>query len=354
MTLKDIGYTPILENYRIDHSLDTFDVARVIAEHKERYVVKTISGEYEAEILGNMRFTAQSRADFPAVGDWVAVSLFDEKALIHQIYPRSSLIERQAVGKHGDKQIIAANVDYALIVQAVDRDFNLNRFERYLTICYQAGVEPVLLLSKVDLIEHQERENLLLMVRKRIPDVPVFAISNETNFGIETLKQSIEKGKTYCLLGSSGVGKSTLLNTIFGTEVMKTDAISAHADRGRHVTTHREMRCTPEGGIVIDNPGMREVGIADAGEGLETTFSVIAELAEDCKFKDCTHQSETGCAVLEALECGDLDEATYANYLRMMREKQHFETSALDKRRKDKLFGRMMKNYKKGGYNKYD
>ena len=353
MTLKDIGYTPILENYRIDNGLDAFEVARVIAEHKERYVVKTISGEYEAEILGNMRFTAQSRADFPAVGDWVAISLYDDKALIHAIYPRTSKLERQAIGKHGDKQIIAANVDYAFLVQAVDRDFSVNRIERYLTICHSGGVKPIVVLNKIDLLEEQQLDELMNLMKHRHPEVDVIAISAETSTGIDNVQKLISSGKTYCLLGSSGVGKSTLVNTLTGNEVMKTSAISMSINRGKHVTTHRETHFLKDGGILIDNPGMREVGIADATEGLGMTFESITELAEECRFKDCTHLTEVGCAVLEALESGGLDEASYANYQRMMREKAHFETSAVDKRRKDKMFGKMMRNYKKGGYNKF-
>ncbi|WP_258098312.1 ribosome small subunit-dependent GTPase A [Marinoscillum pacificum] len=353
MTLEDIGYTSFLENYRIENSLDTFKVARVIAEHKERYEVKTAEGEYEAEILGNLRFTAKSRADFPSVGDWVAISLYDDRALIHAIYPRKSCLERQSVGKHGEKQIIAANIDYAFLVQAVDRDFSVNRIERYLTICHSGGVRPIVLLSKVDLLEAQQLDELINTVKHRHAEVDVIAISAETLIGIDKVQKLISSGKTSCLLGSSGVGKSTLVNKLIGNEVMKTSAISKSINRGKHVTTHREMHFLPGGGILIDNPGMREVGIADAAEGIGMTFESISELAEQCRFKDCKHLSELGCAVLEALEGGDLDEASYTNYQRMMREKAYFETSAVDKRRKDKKFGKMMKNFKKGGYNKY-
>lgn len=351
MTLTDLGYNADLETYRIDAGLDALEVGRVIAEHKERYIVKTSEKEYEAEILGNLRYTAQSRADFPAVGDWVAISAYDDdKALIHAVFPRKSVIERQAVGKKGEKQIIASNIDTAFIVQAVDRDFSINRIERYLTICHASHVEPIIILNKIDLVDDEMLSKLVEGIQSRIKEVPVFAISNESKQGIQKLQEVIQKGKTYCLLGSSGVGKSTLLNTLLGEPLMKTNTVSEHTNRGRHVTTHRELQVLQNGGILIDNPGMREVGITDSATGMEMTFGQIAELAQACRFKNCTHTSEAGCAVLAALETGTLDQSSYENYLKMEREKEHFETTVAEKRKKDKDFGKMIKNYKKGNY----
>jgi len=264
MTLEDLGYNIELENYRKDQNLDSFEVGRIISEHKERYVVKTTNKEYDAEIIGNLRFSAIKRSDFPAVGDWVAFSEYDENnVLIYSIFPRKTIIERQAVGKQGEKQIIATNIDYALIVQAVERDFNINRIERYLTICYTSNVVPIIVLNKIDLISDTDLAKLITTVQERINQVPVIPISNESQKGIERLKQNIEKGKTYCLLGSSGVGKSTLLNNLSGEQLMKTNTISTSTNKGRHVTSHRELIVLKNGGILIDNPGMREVGIAD-------------------------------------------------------------------------------------------
>ena len=351
MNLEFLGYSNNIENYRSENGLGSFDVGRVIAEHKERYVVKTADKEYDAEILGNLRYTAQSRLDFPAVGDWVAISEYDsDKGLIHAVFPRKSMITRKAVGKKGDKQIIATNIDKALIVQSVDRDFNINRIERYLTICNESSVDPIIILSKIDLVEGALLPQIIDSLQIRINNVPVFTVSNETLQGIEKLKASIEKGLTYCFLGSSGVGKSTLMNTIMGQQYMKTDTISYYSNRGRHVTTHRELRVLANGGIFIDNPGMREVGITDAANGLESTFSTIAELSPKCKFKDCTHTTEVGCAVLAALENDEIEKSSYQNYLKMVREKDHFESTVAEKRKKDKDFGKMMKNYKKGNY----
>jgi len=348
MTAEDLGYNSRLEEFRKGHNLSDLEFGRVISEHKERYIVRTAQCEYEAEITGNMRFTAKGREDFPAVGDWVALTAYDQgTAIIHNIFPRSSVIARQAVGKSGEIQIIAANIDYAFLVQAVDRDFNINRLERYLTICHTSGVEPIIVLNKTDLISPEQLSDILEKISLRIKDVRVIAISNNTHEGYDAIRAVITKGKTYCMLGSSGVGKSTLLNNLSGKEIMETNAISVSTNKGRHVTSHRELVVLDEGGILIDNPGMREVGIADAAGGLEITFGSILALSHNCKFKDCTHTSETGCAVLKAVENGDIDEASYQNYLSMEREREYFETSVADRKRKEKIFGRILKDYHK-------
>jgi ribosome biogenesis GTPase len=348
MQLEELGYNIEIENYRKENNLSQFDIGRVIAEHKERYEVKTINGEFDAEIIGNIRFTASSRTDFPAVGDWVAVSEYDkDKLLIHAILPRKTIIERNAVGKYGETQIIATNIDYAFIVQSVDRDFNINRIERYLTICNTSRVSPIIILTKVDLIDGATLTDITEKIKHRVKHTPIIAISNYTNFGIEKIKETIEKGKTYCLMGSSGVGKSTIINSLSGKEIMHTDSISETSNRGRHITTHRELILLENGGILIDNPGMREVGITDSTNGLETTFDDILRYAKNCKYADCRHTHEAGCAVIEAVENGEIDQASYENYLKMERERNFFETSQADKKRKEKTLGKVIKSYKK-------
>jgi len=348
MKLEDLGYNNKLEKFRIEHNLEKLDIGRVIAEHKERYIVRTDKGEVEAEITGNMRFTARSREDFPAVGDWVALATYDSDfAIIHAILPRSSIIKRQAVGQFGEIQIIAANIDYALLVQAVDRDFNINRLERYLTLCHSSKVKPVIVLSKTDLIDEPGINKIMEGIYSRVKNVPVIAISNATQHGYEALNRFIEKGKTYCMLGSSGVGKSTLLNNLSGKTIMRTDTISLSTNKGRHVTSHRALTVLDNGGLLIDNPGMREVGIADETGGLEITFDKILTLSQSCKYKDCSHTSETGCRVLEAVEKGEINKASYENFLRMERERAFFESTVLDRRKKERKFGKIIKNYKK-------
>lgn len=348
MNLNDLGYHSNLDKYIEGNNIGSLIIGRVVSEHKERYMVKTPNADYEAEILGNLRFTAQSRTDFPAVGDWVAMAEYDKnKALIHHVLPRKTIIERQAVGKKGEKQIIATNIDCAFIVQAVDRDFNINRIERYLAICNTAGVEPIIILNKIDLLDKESINTIVQSIKSRIKNIALFAISNQSQQGIEQLKANIEKGKTYCLLGSSGVGKSSLLNTLLGREFMQTDTISTSTNKGRHVTTHRELQVLDNGGIIIDNPGMREVGIADAANGLETTFDQLLELAEECRFANCTHTTEKGCAVIEAVKNGSIDQMMYDNYLKLQREQQHYESTIAERRQKKKELGKLIKHYKK-------
>jgi len=347
MRLEDLGYNEDLEQYRRGQNLDAFGVARVIAEHRERYAVKTAENEFEAEIIGNLRFSASNRSDLPAVGDWVAIDAYDEsKVLIHAVFPRKSILERNAAGKQGEKQIIATNIDHAFIVQAVNGDFNINRIERYLTICNASYVKPVIILSKTDLLNEAELSGLIFKIEGRIKQIPIIAISNESREDIERLANLIIRGRTYCLLGSSGVGKSTLLNNLAGTQLMKTNSISTSTSKGRHVTSHRQLVVLEKGGIIIDNPGMREVGISDSSAGLEKTFDAINRLSEKCKFIDCTHTTETDCAVLAALNRGEIDFDSYENYMKMEKEKLHFESTVAEKRKKDKAFGKMMKQYK--------
>lgn len=348
MDLRELGYTDELERYRAENGLGSFSVGRVAAEHRERYVVKTAAGETDAEITGNLRYAAGGRQDFPAVGDWVALSEFgDGFAVIHAVFPRRTVITRQAPGGKGEVQLIAANVDFAFLTQAADRDFSVNRLERYLAICRSAGVEPIVVLTKADLVDADGLDRMIKAVQSRIEGVPVLAVSNVSGSGLAALSATIERGKTYCLLGSSGVGKSTLTNALAGTDSMKTDAISVSTGKGRHVTSHRELFAIPGGGILIDNPGMREVGIADEGDGLSLAFDEIAALAKQCRFSNCTHSGEAGCAIAAALERGEINGARVENYRKTEREKAHYEATVAERRKKDRDFGKMVRRVNK-------
>ncbi len=201
-------------------------------------------------------------------------------------------------------------------------------------------------MSKIDLINESELESIINQIDLRIKEVPIITVSNQTK-GYEELETVIEKGKTYCLLGSSGVGKSTILNNLSGEQLMETGEISSSVNKGRHITSHRELIVLDNGGILIDNPGMREVGIVDTSRGLETTFESILNYEQNCQFKDCTHTHETNCAILEALENGEIDENLYSNFIKMEKEKTHFESDAIERKKKDKDFGKMIKNVKK-------
>lgn len=347
MTLEDLGYNQAFENLRTELKLQDFEIGRVIAQHKERYVVKNLEGEYDAEITGNLRYSAKNREDFPAVGDWVALIKYDtHAAFIHSVLPRQAILARQAVEKFGERQIIATNVDFAFLLQAVDRDFNINRLERYLAICYASKVNPIIVLTKTDLIDDHKPGEMIENIKLRFKNIPVVAISNETGNGIDSIRKLMERSKTYCLLGSSGVGKSTLMNNLSGRQMMKTDLISTSTNKGRHTTSHRELTVLKQGGILIDNPGMREIGIADVSEGMEATFDEIINFAKHCKFADCTHTSEVGCAVIEAVESGEINRKSYENYLKIEKENEHFDLTVSEKRKKEKAFGKMVKNFK--------
>lgn len=349
MKLKDLGFGEELNQYCLEHRLDLQNIGRVISEHKARYVVRTESGDHEAIVTGKLVYDAEGRYDFPATGDWVELRLQDEGVIsVNSILPRSSILERRAAGKMTAKQIIATNIDYVLIVQAVNRDFNVNRIERYLTICAESGIKPIVVLSKSDLVDQESLRFVIDELKDRVADVPVVSISSTQQIGFDELDGIIEKGRTYCLIGSSGAGKSTLLNILASEELMKTGEIGDKTNRGRHVTTHRELVVLPSGGIIIDNPGMRELGIADAKEGLNIAFDDIIELASQCRFKNCSHVKDEGCAILAALGAGDIDRLSYDNYLRMQREAEHYQSSERERRQKAKNLARKIKNAKRG------
>jgi len=347
MKLEHLGYNNHIDALRIEHNLEGFDIGRIISEHKERYVVATEKGEFDAEITGNLRFTANSRLDFPAVGDWAALTIYDSyNSIIHKILPRYSIISRKAIASANTIQIIATNIDYAFIMLAVDRDFSINRIERYLSICNTSHIQPIIVLNKIDLIDQQQLKQLVNRIKKRINTITIHAISNTSGAGYDSLKNNIKPKKTYCLLGSSGVGKSTLVNALAGQQLMKTKTIRSNSQRGQHTTSHRELIILKNGGILIDTPGMRAVGITNSSEGLDTTFETIIEHSKDCKFSNCSHTTEIGCAVIDAVTKGKVDKSSYENYLKMEREKEHFESSLAEKRKKDKDFGKMVKQVK--------
>jgi len=320
--------------------------ARIIAQHRGKYRVGYENEEFWATVTGKSIFTAESQLDYPVVGDLVnIIDVGSGNAVIKDILPRKSVLERKASGKDAI-QPIAANVDTVFIVQAVDRDFNLNRFERYVAIIRAGNILPVLVLNKTDLISPEELKEKITQVNDRLKDVPLLTTSILTENGIDSLIQEIKKGQIYCFLGSSGVGKSSLINKLLGQELLKTEEISAQTNKGKHTTTHRELFVLKNGGMVIDNPGMREVGLADVDVGVNSVFAEIEYLGKDCKFTDCSHQSEPGCAVLAAVKAGDLSESKYENYLKLKKESEYYAMTSLEKRKKDRSFGKMVKVYK--------
>lgn len=327
-------------------------IARVIAEYKGAYKVKNENGEFLAKITGKQMFSALSREDYPAVGDWVVIDELPVKqALIKEILPRKTIIRRKQISK-SEIQIIATNIDVAFIVESIGRDFNLNRFERYIAIAKDGGIKPAIIINKIDLISKEELAEKLNQIKNRFLNVDIIATSIAEKEGIEELKNYIKKDKTYCFLGSSGVGKSSLINKLLGKDFIKTEDISSYSERGKHVTTTRQMYFLENGGIVIDNPGMREVGMTDTGEGIDILFDEIARLSKNCKYKDCTHTHEAGCEVLSAVNSGKIDKNKYQNYLNLKKESEFYEMSEIERKEKDKSFGKFLKNAKKS-FKKY-
>lgn len=346
--LLQLGLNTKLKEQFESENIDLSKLARVIREHKELYVIQNPDGLFNAEITGNMRFTAESRKDFPAVGDWVEVSIFEGgQAIINKILPRFSVLERQSVGAYGEKQLIASNINTAFIVQAVDRDFNLNRLERYFVIAYNGGIKPVVILNKCDLISPDQLLELKKQIADRLKDVLIFITSAYSAQGLEEFKNFLKKGQNYCFIGSSGVGKSTLINYLMGQELFETKEISEATNKGKHTTSHRELVLMQNGSILIDTPGMREIGMTEISAGMGMTFTDIVELAKKCKFNNCSHTDEPGCQVLEAIEEGIISFEEYENYKKLGRQTEHFQATIAEKRKKDKHFGKLYKHIMK-------
>jgi ribosome biogenesis GTPase len=284
-------------------------------------VYNTDQGQVLGEITGKMRYNNK----FPAVGDWVVVDsqVGEERAIIHDILPRKSKFSRNMAGTKDGEQIVAANIDTVFIVTSLNQDFNLRRLERYLTIAWNSGAKPVIVLNKSDLCSDAEAKKT--EVEGVAFGVPIHIVSSLTEQGLDQLKEYLEVGQTVALLGSSGVGKSTIINKIIGTEKMAVNDIRTDDDKGKHTTTHRELILLENRGVVIDTPGMREIQLWDDSEGLKESFEDIEELARNCKFNDCQHESEPSCAVKKAIEQGNLLEERLESYRKLERELLYME-----------------------------
>ncbi|WP_235959068.1 ribosome small subunit-dependent GTPase A [Paenibacillus silvestris] len=320
MTKEELGWNLFFEKAFEPYLEEGYQAGRVSLEHKHMYRVQTESGEALAEVSGKMRHLAVHREDYPAVGDWVVVSVREEeqRATIHAVLPRKSKFSRKVAGQVTEEQIVATNVDTVFLVTALNLDFNVRRIERYLVLAWESGANPVIILSKADLCE--DTEALAAEVAAVAVSVPIHIISSAVNRGLEELAAYVAPGQTVALLGSSGVGKSTLVNRIYGKEILVTGDIREGDDKGKHTTTHRELITLPGGGILIDTPGMRELQLWDASEGLSTSFQDIEEFAQQCYFQDCKHENEPKCAVKGALEDGTLPQERFNNYVKLQKE----------------------------------
>ena len=320
-------------------------LSRIITVNKDNYTVQNEKGEFIAEILGRIRFHAKSKLDLPYVGDWVEIKINDENspAKITKIFPRKTELKRKMAGRRIEYQMIATNINTAFIMQSLDSNFNINRMERYLTMIHESTIEAVILLSKTDLISAEELDNKIQQIRNQGIVEEIITLTNKEENGINSIIEKLENGKTYCLLGSSGVGKTSLLNNIIGDDVFDIGEVREKDGKGRHTTTNRHLAVLPSGGMIIDTPGMRELGNIDVTEGIKKTFNEIEKLTKKCKFNNCSHTQEPKCAVLEAIANGDISEEHYDNYMKLKLEAKYNEMSYLEKRTKDKNFGKMIK-----------
>lgn len=299
---------------------------RVSFQNQHLYRVYTTQGELLAEVAGKLRYEAESAEDLPAVGDWVVLRFRpqEDKARIQALLPRQSKFARKMAGTKTEAQIVGANVDIIFLVTSLNQDFNPRRVERYLTTILDSGARPVLMLSKADLCLEEAKINSCIEEMQSIaPTIPIHAISVKTNQGLDDLRQYCQTGQTIALIGMSGVGKSTLINHLLGFEKQKVKEVREHDDRGQHATRHRELITLPQGGLVLDTPGMRELQLWEVEGGIEATFDDIQTLAANCFFSDCQHNSEPRCAVLAALDDGSLSPERFENYTKLQKEVRH-------------------------------
>jgi ribosome biogenesis GTPase len=346
MNLQALGFDDWFLRQEEAPDMNGLQVARVVAVDREQFVVQHVGGIIPAEITGKLMFGAESPLDFPTVGDWVQTQIVDDDgfAVIHAILPRRSLLKRKTPGKRVEYQLIGANIDTALIMQSLDGDFSLNRLERYLVMAQQENIRPVFLLSKSDLATQEQAGEIIAGIRSRFENLMVVPLSCHDDSGLEATRALLEPARTYCLLGSSGVGKTTLINTLLEKERFATRQVRDKDGKGRHTITRRQLIMLPGGAMLVDTPGMRELGNIGVEIGIADVFDEILQLADGCRYGNCTHTQEKGCAVLEALDNGKITPDQYQNYLKLRRESEFNRMSYLEKKQKDKQFGKMVKS----------
>jgi ribosome biogenesis GTPase len=328
----------------IDHQ-----IARVITVNKDSYTINDGNGDVSAEVTGKLLFSADSQLDYPATGDWVIAQYYDKNsfAIISEIVPRKSVLKRKTSGKKIEFQLIATNIDTGLIVQSLDTNYNLRRLERYLVMINESDIEPVILLSKSDLLPVGEIDKKVTEIHALVPDIRVVPFSNEENTSLKLVKELLVPWKTYCLLGSSGVGKTTLVNNLSDEVRLKTHSVRKKDGKGRHITTRRQLISLKNGAMIIDTPGMRELGNFAVDTGIHSTFDEIADLSKQCLYNDCSHTQEQGCSILDALKNGIISQERYQNFVKLNKESAFYEMSFLEKKRKDKKFGKFVKTVMK-------
>ncbi len=347
MNLQQLGFNDWFSDHASALLQPGQSVARVMTVDRNAYIVRGEGQETPAELSGRFRHTVDSETHLPCVGDWVcAQHASPGLSIIHSVLPRKSFLRRKRPGKIVDFQMIAANIDIAFVVQSCHYDFNIRRLDRYLVACSDGGIEPVIILSKTDLMTPDEVDGQMLDIRGSGIASQIVPVSNATGAGLDRFRSLVEPGKTYCLIGSSGVGKSTLINRLMGEDRLETKGVSVTGE-GTHTTSRRQLLLQDNGAMLIDTPGMREFGLLGTSDGLDESFSEIHDLSIACRFADCTHTDEPGCAVLEAVKNDELSEDRYQSCIKLKKENEYHDMSYAEKRKKDKDFGRLIKAYKK-------
>jgi len=348
MKLSDLGFDQWFEEHISELHRVGLGIARISAVDRGSYLIRNETREVPAELAGKFSYQIESPVDLPCVGDWVTVQYYndDTEAIIHGVFPRKTFLRRKTAGENVDLQMIAANIDSAFIVQSCHFDFNPRRMDRYLVMAADGKVEPIVILTKTDLISHDELEQKLAITKSTAIKARVLALSNISGVGFDEFQEILVPGRTYCLLGSSGVGKTTLINRLIGQDAFDTKAVSGTGE-GTHATARRQLIVLSQGAMLIDTPGMRELGLLGVSDGFNQGFEDILLLSESCRYSNCSHEHESGCAVRAAAKNGKLNEDRYSSYIKLKKESEYHEMSYIDKRKKDRAFGRFIKSAKK-------